>query len=243
MKIFLIYILHRFFLPNSNATKEWHMLVLLNKQRKAHKLPPLSMASDLRIVARNHSKDMAKKEYFAHENKENQSPHERIQEARISDSHTGENLAFVQGYQHPTSQAMKGLMNSKGHRENILRTTFTTVGIGLYVGLAGKHYYTQNFAGRHIHLKKIPKKISLGKKVRIQGAHFAKEKPVILQISEHGVLLINEKFPPQKDLRTHFTPPHTGTFTIQLFIQDKQQLIGSNVHVLQCVKPWWQRLF
>jgi uncharacterized protein YkwD len=41
---------------------------------------------------------------------------------------------------------MKGWMDSKGHRENILNPGFTEIGIGIARNDKGETYFTQEFA-------------------------------------------------------------------------------------------------
>ncbi len=57
-------------------------------------------------------------------------PFDRLQEANVSFLAAGENLALA-----PTlSLAHEGLMNSPGHRENVLRPQFGRIGIGIMDG-------------------------------------------------------------------------------------------------------------
>jgi len=68
--------------------------------------------------------------YFAHVTPEGVDPFTRMREAKVSFLTAGENLALA-----PTLQiAHTGLMNSPGHRENILRPSFGRVGIGIMDG-------------------------------------------------------------------------------------------------------------
>jgi uncharacterized protein YkwD len=68
--------------------------------------------------------------YFAHDTPEGRDPFERMREAKIRFETAGENLALA-----PTVQvAHRGLMNSPGHRANILNAQFGRVGIGIMDG-------------------------------------------------------------------------------------------------------------
>lgn len=145
---FLIYLLRRLFLPNSLRTMEWTMLRLLNRDRRRHGLKPLFMQEDLRQTARKHSRDMAKKDYFDHTNLHGQSHADRYKEDGISDVISGENLAKIGGYSHPVHRAEIGLMNSPGHRANILNEQYNCVGVGVHKSETKVYYYTQNFAKR-----------------------------------------------------------------------------------------------
>jgi uncharacterized protein YkwD len=117
------------------------MLELVNRERAAAGLKPLSPDLELREVARRHSADMFARGYFAHNTPEGRTPFDRINEAGIRYRTAGENLALA-----PTlSLAHTGLMNSPGHRANILRPEFGRVGIGVMDGGRRGLMVTQNF--------------------------------------------------------------------------------------------------
>lgn len=120
---------------------EEKMLKLLNFERVSRGLPALMMDMKLVAVARAHSTDMLKRGYFSHYSPEKLSPFDRMDQAKIEYTLAGENLAYA-----PTVEiGHEGLMNSKGHRENILKDGFKKVGIGVIdAGLYGK-MFTQDF--------------------------------------------------------------------------------------------------
>jgi uncharacterized protein YkwD len=109
---------------------EKQMLDLVNAERAANGLQPLAPDPELTEVARRHSTDMFVRGYFAHDTPEGLSPFDRMQDANVRFLTAGENLALA-----PTvSIAHTGLMNSPGHRANILRPQFGRVGIGIMDG-------------------------------------------------------------------------------------------------------------
>ena len=109
---------------------EQRMLDLVNGERVANGLQPLAPDPELTEVARRHSADMFARGYFAHDTPEGLSPFDRIKDANVRFLVAGENLALA-----PTvSVAHTGLMNSPGHRANILRPQFGRVGIGIMDG-------------------------------------------------------------------------------------------------------------
>jgi uncharacterized protein YkwD len=106
---------------------EKQMLDLVNKERVANGLNPLAPDPELTEVARKHSADMFARGYFAHDTPEGLSPFDRMRQANVRFATAGENLALA-----PTIPvAHNGLMNSPGHRANILRREFGRVGIGV----------------------------------------------------------------------------------------------------------------
>jgi uncharacterized protein YkwD len=68
--------------------------------------------------------------YFSHYTPEGKDSFDRMRGAGIKFLQAGENLALAQ----TLSIAHQGLMNSPGHRENILRPMFGRIGIGVYDG-------------------------------------------------------------------------------------------------------------
>lgn len=120
---------------------EQQMLVLVNEERAKAGLDPLTFDEQLTDVARQHSLDMFARGYFAHDTPEGRTPFDRIDAAGITYGTAGENLALA-----PTlSLAHRGLMNSPGHRANILRPEFGRVGIGIIDGGVRGLMVTQNF--------------------------------------------------------------------------------------------------
>jgi uncharacterized protein YkwD len=109
---------------------EQRMLDLVNAERFANGLQPLVSDPELTEVARRHLADMFARGYFAHDTPEGLTPFDRMKEAKVNFLTAGENLALA-----PTlSIAHRGLMNSPGHRANILRPQFGRVGIGIMDG-------------------------------------------------------------------------------------------------------------
>jgi uncharacterized protein YkwD len=109
---------------------EARMLQMVNAERIANGLKPLAPDPELTEVARRHSADMFGRGYFAHDTPEGRDPFDRMRESGVRFLTAGENLALA-----PTVQvAHTGLMNSPGHRANILHKDFGRVGIGIMDG-------------------------------------------------------------------------------------------------------------
>ena len=120
---------------------EQKMFDLVNKERLANGLKPLEI--DMRLVntARLKSADMVKLGYFDHQSPTYGSPFDMMKQFGISFSYAGENLAGASD----VNMAHVNLMNSPGHRENILRPEFTKVGIGVANGSKYGKIFTQQF--------------------------------------------------------------------------------------------------
>lgn len=131
--------------PGSEALKEgfeYQLFDLTNATRINHDLPALEWDEDVRGTARKHSTDMANNQFFNHTNLQGQSPFDRMKEDNIAFTSAGENLASGQ---FSSVFAHQGLMNSKGHRENILHNSFTALGIGVDFNDNNQPFYTEKF--------------------------------------------------------------------------------------------------
>lgn len=121
---------------------EAEMLELVNQERSSRGLKILVVDPTIVPVARAQSFDMFRRSYFSHINPDGKTPFERMSAGKVEYMLAGENLAYA-----PTVEiAHKGLMNSPGHRENILRPEFGRIGIGVVDGGIYGKMFTQNFA-------------------------------------------------------------------------------------------------
>ncbi len=116
--------------PQVRPFLEIKMLELVNKERAKEGLPPLKADPEMTQVARAHSKDMFARGYFAHNSPEGKTPFDRMRAANIVFTAAGENLALAQTLE----IAHNNLMNSPGHRANILQPAFGRLGIGILDG-------------------------------------------------------------------------------------------------------------
>lgn len=167
MNFWVKYILLRIFRPYGRMTQEYRLFRYLNKARKEHGLWQLFFQNDLRAVARRHSKDMAKHDYFAHEGRSGTSPKDRFEQLNISEVIAGENLAKIRGHRDPVLTAHIGLMNSPGHKANILSKSYNCVGIGLAVSKDKTYYYTQNFSHRSFLVKGVKSRVWFAKQLKL----------------------------------------------------------------------------
>lgn len=121
---------------------EYQLFDLTNADRVNHNLTVLKWDDQVRETARKHSQDMADQNYFSHTNLEGLSPFDRMSKDHISFTMAGENLATGQ---FSSIFAHEGLMNSLGHRENILRPEYRNLGVGVAFNSKSQPYYTENF--------------------------------------------------------------------------------------------------
>lgn len=117
------------------------LVELVNEERVARGLSPLELDERLIPVAEAHSTEMFRLRYFSHQSPNTGSPFDRIAAAGIQYSRAGENLAYARS----VATAHRGLMESPGHRENILRPEFTRIGIGVISAGPYGRMFTQLF--------------------------------------------------------------------------------------------------
>lgn len=122
---------------------EQRMLDLVNAERAKNGQPLLKANLKLTEVARLKARDMIDKNYFSHTSPTYGSPFDMMRKFGITYGTAGENLAGA-----PTvDTAHTNLMNSSGHRANILNGSFREVGIGIVNGGPYGKMIVQMFIG------------------------------------------------------------------------------------------------
>lgn len=138
------------------------MLDLINAERRAAGLDALVLEVDLNTAAERHSQWMLDADVFSHTGRGGSSATARMRDAGLDLTGawgTAENIAIqsergVSGWSDDVADLHNSLMNSSGHRANILTAGFDYVGIGIEIGnftYSGGGTYrsvivTQNFA-------------------------------------------------------------------------------------------------
>ncbi len=109
---------------------EQRLLTLVNRDRAAHGLTPLAWDEQVAEVGRGHSREMRDTKVVAHISPTTGSASDRVKAAGIKTPVVLENVARAYGL----GEAHLGLMNSPGHRANILSASATHLGIGVIYG-------------------------------------------------------------------------------------------------------------
>lgn len=123
---------------------EQQVLELTNVFRQKNGLAALVLNPGLSDVARNHSKDMALRDYFDHISPEGITPFDRIAEGGYHYHVAAENIAAGQ---RTPMVAVNDWINSSGHRQSLLGD-YEEIGVGIYFDEPEDIYgiyYTQNF--------------------------------------------------------------------------------------------------
>jgi uncharacterized protein YkwD len=97
--------------------------------------PPVRLSETLGGVAFGHADDMAKHNYFEHEDLKGRSPADRVRAVGYQEKLVGENIAYG-----PKSadEVVQGWLDSPGHCENIMDPRFAEMGIAYAAGQASK---------------------------------------------------------------------------------------------------------
>jgi uncharacterized protein YkwD len=120
------------------------VLAGVNAARMERGLPPLQADAALAALARDHSQRMAKGGFLSHDEPGGRTFAERIQAAQLSFRRIAENVAMNSGMSDPAAAAVRGWLNSPGHRANILTADFSHTGVGVWVQ-NDRYYVTQIF--------------------------------------------------------------------------------------------------
>jgi|SRR5687767_3956406 len=107
------------------------VVCLLNAERAKHGLVPLRQHPLLELASQRHSDDMVRRKYYEHETPDGVDPQMRMKAVGYAPPWTGENLYAGTGIEATPVRALKGWMESPGHRANILRPEFTEIGVGI----------------------------------------------------------------------------------------------------------------
>lgn len=123
----------------SSPTEEEQLLYLINTERTARGLAPLSAANLLMQVAEAHSQDMVNRNFFSHINPDGLDPAERLSQAGYQAITWGETL----GAGYSTAPAMfNGWLGSSTHTAILFSPAYTEIGLGYVAGGPYGHYWT-----------------------------------------------------------------------------------------------------
>lgn len=124
-----------------SVSDEQGMVSLINHERTSRGLSALVVDSTMTTVAEAKSRDMFTRKYFSHLDPDGKTVFDKMTAAGVTFTVIGENLAYAPDL----SSAHQGLMNSTGHRDNILDTRFRRIGIGVIDGGIYGKMFTQEF--------------------------------------------------------------------------------------------------
>jgi len=136
---------------------ERQMLALINEERTSRDLEPVQLELRLNESSEEHSQWMLDEDRFSHTGVDGSSAGDRMRDADFEfegNWRWGENIAYqsergAPGFEDDVVDLHNSLMNSPGHRANILNPDYEVVGLGIEAGdFNGREAImaTQNFA-------------------------------------------------------------------------------------------------
>lgn len=125
----------------------------VNERRASNGREPLVHSERIRLISRNHSKDMAERDYYDHVSPDGQTPPDRHKRYDGCD-HPNENIVrwlSISEYDIETiaQQIVEQWVNSEGHNKTLMSDRYHVTGVGIYVTEEGDLYVTQNFCREH----------------------------------------------------------------------------------------------
>ena len=114
---------------------------LINQARAEHGLGALRPTGSLERAATAHSRDMVRRDFFAHDSPTGSTPKARIDRAGYFDGASswalGETIAWGSGGRATPSSIVRSWLTSPGHRAILLDGHYRDVGVGVALGAPG----------------------------------------------------------------------------------------------------------
>jgi uncharacterized protein YkwD len=115
---------------------------LVNHERQAAGLGPLTAEPHVAQAALGHAADMATRSFFAHTSPDGVTFDRRVTDAGLEWTAVGENIARGQD---TAREVLAAWLASPKHCENLMNPTYTAIGHGVVTGLVGP-WWVQDFA-------------------------------------------------------------------------------------------------
>ena len=130
-----------------DAAQEAQLIALTNRSRASAGLKALKVDPALTSIARWRSRDMIQNDYFSHDIPGYGKVFKKLDESGYCYRLAGENIGWNT---YPDDEATAAIhqmfMDSSGHRDNILNSSWDTIGVGAYKGPDNKKMWTVLFA-------------------------------------------------------------------------------------------------
>lgn len=122
---------------------------LINQKRAEIGMPALEWSDEVAKIARIHSENMVKFNFFSHRGIDGKTVDGRADSLGVTKwTLLGENIAYNRGYENPIETAVEKWMLSPTHRENLLNNRWKESAIGIAITDDGTYYFTQVFIKR-----------------------------------------------------------------------------------------------
>jgi len=165
-----------------SAALQAYMLEIINQDRQANGRNPVAWDPVADKAGRLHAQDMVEQDYFSHWNRDGLGPDHRYTlaggtHAVMENIHAFEYVyedgrgAPIEDWNWVIENAQSGLMDSPGHRKNILDPAHTHVGVGMaYDPETGRFRLAQEFTNQYAQLDgPLPTQARLGESIVVRG--------------------------------------------------------------------------
>lgn len=119
----------------AHAQSADQVIDLMNQQRAAYGLTPLTQADELGQAAQRHASDESDNDFSSHTGSDGSDPIQRMTDAGYDGVLFAENIGYAYNSDENSvwsdQDMMDWWMNSPGHRANILNPDFTEVGVSV----------------------------------------------------------------------------------------------------------------
>jgi uncharacterized protein YkwD len=133
-------------LAKKPSANERLLYKLLNEKRQEQGLKKLRRGKKIEVAARRHSRDMVENNFFSHVGQDGENLADRLRKARVKGwKSAGENLAGAGSVE----VAFDLWLASPAHRNNMLRSNYTNVGIDVTEGGPYGLMITMDFIQKH----------------------------------------------------------------------------------------------
>lgn len=162
----------------------------VNLEREKAGLKPYKWNEWVRNVAYNHSKDMAERDYYAHESPEGKDHYDRLKESGLYFVVSGEVLYYIEGFDPDYNEtriarkAVDGWLKSPGHRSIVLDVDnlYSDAGVGVYCK-GDKCFITMNVVGlEEYHEFTLDKRYAVSYYLNNPGYGFNSSVPVSVKV-------------------------------------------------------------
>ncbi|WP_168193802.1 S-layer homology domain-containing protein [Lysinibacillus sp. SGAir0095] len=135
------------YLDTKQYSDKWvkEVIGLVNEERAKAKLPALVEDKQLCQIAVVKAQDFIKRDYFSHSSVFYGQPWDLAAVFDYQFTSLGENIA--KNFYTPKS-VVTAWMNSDSHKENIMRSQYTNIGVGIRKSTDGSMYWVQMFASK-----------------------------------------------------------------------------------------------
>ncbi|MFW5968895.1 MAG: CAP domain-containing protein [Persicimonas sp.] len=129
-------------LATCDSPQKAEVVEFANEARDEEGLGDLYCDRELASIAQRHAEDMCENDYLSHTSQDGRTMRDRADRAGINYQTLGENVAMGQTAAH---QVHDNWMESPNHRKNIMRDSFSRIGVG-HAPCDGRPYWVQVFA-------------------------------------------------------------------------------------------------